>query len=63
MIETLMMVIVCLGFVVVSLALAFSFAMNAYLDYMEASAAIEHGIRIVTERNSKEREPHDDPID
>jgi len=61
MIETLMMVLVCLGFVVVSLALAFSFAMNAYLDYMEASAAIEHGIRIVTERNSKEEESYDDP--
>jgi len=56
-----MMVLVCLGFVVVSLALAFSFAMNAYLDYMEASAAIEHGIRIVTERNSKEEESYDDP--
>jgi|TARA_B110000503_G_scaffold128206_1_gene198857 hypothetical protein len=63
MIETLMMVLVCLGFVVVSLALAFSFAMNAYLDYLEASVAIEHGIRIVTERNSKEGEQHDDPID
>ena len=46
-----------------SLALAFSFAMNAYLDYLEASVAIEHGIRIVTERNSKEGEQHDDPID
>ena len=62
MIETLMMVLVCLAFVVVSLALAFSFAINAYLDYMEASAAIEHGIRIVTERN-KEGETHDDPTD
>tara|TARA_R110000868_G_scaffold77264_1_gene221436 strand:+ start:595 stop:786 length:192 start_codon:yes stop_codon:yes gene_type:complete len=63
MIETLMMVLVCLGFVVVSLALAFSFAMNAYLDYLEASVAIEHGIRIVTERNSKEGEQDDDSID
>jgi len=62
MVETLMMVLVCLAFVVVSLALAFSFAMNAYLDYLEASVAIEHGIRIVTERN-KEGEPDDDPID
>jgi len=63
MVETLMLVIVCLGFLTVSLALAFSFAMNAYLDYIEACAAIEHGIRIVTERNSKEGEPNDDPID
>ena len=63
MIETLMMVLVCLGFLVVSIALAFSFAMNAYLDWMEASAALEHGIRIVTERNSKQGEPHDDLID
>jgi hypothetical protein len=63
MIETLMMVLVCLGFVVVSLALAFSFAMNAYLDYLEASVAIEHGIRVVTERNSKEGEQDDDSID
>ena len=63
MVETLMMILVCLGFLVVSLALAFSFAMNAYLDYMEASVAIEHGIRIVTERNSKEGEPDDDSID
>jgi len=63
MVETLMMILVCLGFLVVSLALAFSFAMNAYLDYMEASVAIEHGIRIVTERNSKEGEPDDNSID
>jgi hypothetical protein len=63
MIETLMMVLVCLGFLIVSLALAFSFAMNAYLDYIEACAAIDHGIRIVTQRNSKEGEPDDDPID
>lgn len=63
MVETLMLVLVCLGFVVVSLALAFSFAMNAYLDYLEASVAIEHGLRIVTERNSKEGEQDDDPID
>jgi len=63
MVETLMMVLVCLGFVVVSLALAFSFAMNAYLDYMEASVAIEHGLRIVTERNSKGEQPDEDPID
>ena len=63
MIETLMMVLVCLGFLVVSIALAFSFAMNAYLDWMEESVAIEHGIRIVTERNSKQGEAHDDLID
>ena len=63
MVETLMLVLVCLGFVVVSLALAFSFAMNAYLDYLEASVAIEHGLRIVTERNSKEGEQDDDSID
>jgi len=63
MIETLMMVLVCLGFLTVSLALAFSFAMNAYLDYIEACAAIDHGIRIVTQRNLKEGEPNDDPID
>ena len=35
MIETLMMVAVCLSFSVVSVALAFSFAMNAYLDWQE----------------------------
>jgi hypothetical protein len=63
MIETLMLIIVCLGFLTVSLALAFSFAMNAYLDYIEACAAIDHGIRIVTQRNSKEGESDDDPID
>ena len=63
MVETLLMVLVCLGFLLVSLALAFSFAMNAYLDWMEASVAIEHGIRIVTERNSKEGESNDDPTD
>jgi len=62
MFETLMMVFVCLGFLVVSLALAFSFAMNAYLDYLEASVVMEHGIRIVTQRN-KEGEPDDDPTD
>ena len=63
MIETLMMVLVCLGFLVVSIALAFSFAMNAYLDWQEQTVAIEHGIRVITERNSKEGEPHDDFID
>ena len=63
MIETLMMILVCLGFLTVSLALAFSFAMNAYLDYIEACAAIDHGIRIVTERKLKEGNEDDNPID
>lgn len=66
MIETLMMVLMCLGFLVVSIALAFSFAMNAYLDWMEASVAIEHGIRIITERNKDEQQQgadDEDPLD
>ena len=65
MVETLMMILVSLGFLLVSIALAFSFAMNAYLDYLEASVAIEHGIRIVTERNKDEQQGagNEDPLD
>ena len=62
MIETLMLVIVCLSFSVVSIALALSFAMNAYLDWQEQDVAIQHGIRVITERNSK-GEGDDDLID
>ena len=62
MIETLMMAVMCLGFLVVSLALAFSFAMNAYLDWQEQDVLIKHSISFLTERNSK-GESHDDPID
>ena len=62
MIETLMMVAVCLSFSVVSVALAFSFAMNAYLDWQEQHVAIEHGIRVITDRNSK-GEDNDDTVD
>ena len=63
MIETLMMVAVCLSFSVVSVALAFSFAMNAYLDWQEQDVAIKYGIRVITDRNSKGVEEHDDSID
>ena len=62
MIETLMLVAVCLSFSVVSVALALSFAMNAYLDWQEQDVAIQHGIRVITERNSK-GEGDDDLID
>jgi hypothetical protein len=62
MIETLMMVVICLGFLVVSLALAFSFAMNAYLDWQEQDVLIKHSISFLTERNSK-GEADDNPID
>jgi|TARA_R110002074_G_scaffold132806_1_gene276353 hypothetical protein len=62
MIETLMLVMVCLSFSVVSVALAFSFAMNAYLDWQEQHVAIEYGIRVITERNSREGELDDDSI-
>ena len=63
MIETIMLVIVCLSFSVVSIALAFNFAMNAYLDWQEQDVAIQHGIRVITDRNSKGMEEHDDSID
>mgnify|MGYP006120828997 CR=1 FL=1 len=62
MIETLMMVAVCLSFSVVSVALAFSFAMNAYLDWQEQDVAIKYGIRVITDRNSKGEED-EDPTD
>tara|TARA_B110000261_G_C13008619_1_gene327140 strand:- start:617 stop:805 length:189 start_codon:yes stop_codon:yes gene_type:complete len=62
MIETLMMVAVCLSFSVVSVALAFSFAMNAYLDWQEQDVAIKYGIRVITDRNSKGEE-YEDPTD
>ncbi|MDC1509228.1 hypothetical protein N8381_00760 [Oceanospirillaceae bacterium] len=63
MTETLMMVLVCLSFMVVSLALAFSLAMNAYLDWYEQKVAIDYGIEIITARNSKQEKQDDDPID
>jgi|TARA_R110000744_G_scaffold193949_2_gene312760 hypothetical protein len=63
MIETIMLVLVCLSFSVVSIALAFNFAMNAYLDWQEQDVAIQHGIRVITDRNSKGMEEHDDSID
>ena len=63
MIETIMLVLVCLSFSVVSIALAFNFAMNAYLDWQEQDVAIQHGIRVITDRNSKGMEDHDDSID
>ena len=62
MIETLMMVAVCLSFSVVSVALAFSFAMNAYLDWQEQDVAIKYGIRVITDRNYK-GEDDEDPTD
>ena len=63
MIETIMLVLVCLSFSVVSIALAFNFAMNAYLDWQEQDVAIQHGIRVISDRNSKGMEEHDDSID
>ena len=64
MIETLMLVIVCLSFSVVSVSVAFSFGMNAYLDWQDQDVAIRHGIRVITARNSKEGdEDYDDSID
>tara|TARA_R100001377_G_C3090446_1_gene75656 strand:+ start:283 stop:474 length:192 start_codon:yes stop_codon:yes gene_type:complete len=63
MIETLMMVLVCLSFTVVSISLAFSFAMNAYLDWQEQDVAIRHGIRVITARNSREGEDDEDITD
>jgi|TARA_B110000285_G_C14586756_1_gene364571 hypothetical protein len=63
MIETLMMVLVCLAFSVVSLALAFHFAMNAYLDWQEQHVAIKHGIQVITRRNMEAGEVYDDLAD
>tara|TARA_R110002096_G_scaffold148808_1_gene309903 strand:- start:724 stop:936 length:213 start_codon:yes stop_codon:yes gene_type:complete len=63
MIETLMLVLVCLSFSVVSIACAFSFAMNAYLDWQEQHVAIEYGIRVITQRNTEEGTPDDDTTD
>jgi|TARA_R110000764_G_scaffold111424_4_gene198173 hypothetical protein len=63
MIETIMLVLVCLSFSVVSVSLAFNFAMNAYLDWQEQDVAIKHGIRVITDRNSKGMEDHDDLTD
>ena len=63
MIETLMMVLVCLSFTVVSISLAFSFAMNAYLDWQEQDVAIRHGIRVITARNSREGEDDENITD
>jgi hypothetical protein len=63
MIETIMLVLVCLSFSVVSVSLAFNFAMNAYLDWQEQDVAIKHGIRVITDRNSKGVEDHDDLTD
>jgi len=63
MAETLLLTLVCFGFVVVSLALAFNFAMNAYLDWQEQQVAIEHGIRLVDKRNAEEAgEEYDDSL-
>jgi len=63
MIETLMMVLVCLSFTVVSISLPFSFSMNAYLDWQEQDVAIRHGIRVITARNSREGEDDEDITD
>jgi|TARA_B110000285_G_scaffold188676_1_gene214945 hypothetical protein len=63
MIETLMMVLVCLAFSVVSLALAFNFAMGAYLDWQEQHVAIKHGIQVITRRNIEAGEVYDDLTD
>ena len=63
MVETVMMVLVCLAFSVVSLALAFNFAMGAYLDWQEQNVAIKHGIQVVTRRNMEAGEVYDDLTD
>ena len=57
MVNTLMMVLVCLAFVVVSLALAFNFAVRAYLDWQEQDVAIKYGIQLISKR---EEESDDD---
>ena len=64
MAETLLLTLVCFGFVVVSLGLAINFAVNAYLDWQEQQVAIEQGIRLVNKRNAEEAgEEYDDSLD
>ncbi len=61
MAETLLLTLVCFGFVVVSLALAFSFGMNAYLDWQSQQVAIDHGI--VLKHEQEEGEDDDNSTD
>ncbi len=63
MYETITLLFVGIGFFAASMALAIHFCVGAYLDYQEQQVTIEHGIRIVTERNSKEGVPDDDFTD
>jgi len=64
MYETITLLFVGIGFFAASMALAIHFCVGAYLDYQEQQVAIEHGIRIVTERNApKGEESNDDFTD
>jgi len=60
MYETIILLFVGIGFFVASMALAINFCVGAYLDYQEQQVTIEHGIRIVTKRNSKSQEADND---
>ena len=61
MVNTIMLVLVCLAFVVVSLALAINFLTQAYLDWREQDVAIRYGIQLINKRNGEESD--DDSID
>jgi len=50
--DTLLLLIVALGFVLVSLALAFKFFIEAYLDYVQ----VKMGITVVTSKMLEEAE-------
>ncbi len=60
MFDSIMLMFIAIGFCTASLAIAGSFIVHAYLDYQEQQVAIEHGIRIITERNSPTKEADDD---
>ena len=64
MFDSIMLLLIAIGFLAASLAIAGSFLVNAYLDWQEQQIAIRHGIRIITERNQSKMEDDDDnPID
>lgn len=63
MYEIITLLFIGIGFFVASVALAIHFITGAYLDYQEQQVAIDHGIRVITERNSPKEVPDDDSFD
>lgn len=60
MFDSIVLLFIGIGFFCASCAIAINFLTNAYLDWQEQQIAIQHGIRVITERNSAKQEVDDD---